>query len=101
MSRNLTLHAASRRSMRTGNSLANVIQGNASNNRLDGGADADTLVGGLGDDVYGVADFGDWSSKTRMRASIGRIGPGDVHAGGQRREPDADRRGRRHRQYRQ
>ncbi|MDI1278725.1 calcium-binding protein [Methylobacter sp.] len=36
----------------TGNSLANIINGNAGNNTLDGGTGINTLAGGLGDDTY-------------------------------------------------
>ena len=43
----------------TGNSLANVIEGNAGNNTLDGGLGGDTMSGGYGDDTYVVEDVRD------------------------------------------
>ena len=36
----------------TGNTLANIINGNDGNNILDGGLGTDSLAGGLGDDTY-------------------------------------------------
>lgn len=43
----------------TGNSLANLMQGNIANNMLSGLAGADTMIGGLGDDAYVVDNVGD------------------------------------------
>ena len=42
----------------TGDSAANVLNGNAGNNVIDGGAGNDTMSGGAGDDTY-VIDAGD------------------------------------------
>lgn len=43
----------------TGNTLANVIEGNGGNNVLSGGAGVDTLTGGLGNDTYVIDNSGD------------------------------------------
>ena len=86
----------------TGNALANIITGNARQQHRSTAAAAPTrMTGGAGNDTYVVDNAGDVGrprararAPTRCRASV------SYTLGGQRREPDADRRGQ-HQRHRQ
>ena len=48
----------------TGNTVANIVQGNAGDDNLDGGAGIDTLIGGAGSDTYVIDVVGDIISES-------------------------------------
>ena len=85
----------------TGNALDNTLTGNAGNNVLDGGAGDDTMVGGAGNDTYVVDAAGDVVTEVDQRGHRYGAEQRQLHAGRQRREPDADghRQHQRHRQH--
>ena len=73
---------------------ANIIIGNAGDNILDGGAGADTCSGGSGNDTYVVDNAGDVDHRGAGGGTDTVQSSVELHAGRQRREPDADRHGR-------